>query len=147
MPSPPRSLLDRLKFVEDHIIHLEKQFPPWAALHFNQPHRGVRRDNRLRLYMKTDDACLSDQWPPPPRATPIIVPPQMRSSAPSDTPTQSHASIPSAVDAEETKSKGKGKANAKNKSSLHRAVMERLEVQKAMNDLADVRTEDHNGQK
>jgi hypothetical protein len=41
VPSPPKSLLDRLKFLEDHIIRLEKDYPPWAALHFNQPHRGV----------------------------------------------------------------------------------------------------------
>lgn len=42
VPSPPRSLLDRLKFIEDHLVRLEKDYPPWAALHFNQPHRGVR---------------------------------------------------------------------------------------------------------
>lgn len=42
VPSPPQSLLDRLKFLEDHIIKLEKENPPWAALHFNQPNRGVR---------------------------------------------------------------------------------------------------------
>lgn len=41
VPSPPRSLLDRLRFVEDHLIHLEKEYPPWAALHFTQPRRGV----------------------------------------------------------------------------------------------------------
>ena len=33
-------------------------------------------------------------------------------------------------------SKGKGKQGPKTKSSLHRAVMEKLEVQKAMSDLA-----------
>ncbi|KAJ7091120.1 hypothetical protein C8R44DRAFT_891528 [Mycena epipterygia] len=52
------------KFLEDHIIRLEKDYPPWAALHFNQPNRG---------------------WPPPPRATPIIVPPHLRSSVSSTT--------------------------------------------------------------
>lgn len=41
VPSPPRSLLDRLKFLEDHLVQLEKEYPPWAALHFNQPNRGV----------------------------------------------------------------------------------------------------------
>ncbi len=41
VPSPPRSLLDRLKFLEDHLVHLEREYPPWAALHFNQPRRGV----------------------------------------------------------------------------------------------------------
>ncbi|KAF7376430.1 hypothetical protein MSAN_00058600 [Mycena sanguinolenta] len=54
VPAPPDSLLSRLQFLEEHIIRLEKDYPPWAALHFNQPNRG---------------------WPPPPRATPIIVPP------------------------------------------------------------------------
>lgn len=41
VPSPPRLLLDRIKFLEDHIIGLERDYPPWAALHFNQPRRGV----------------------------------------------------------------------------------------------------------
>ncbi|KAI0000477.1 hypothetical protein BJV77DRAFT_390513 [Russula vinacea] len=39
VPSPPASLLHRIKFVEDHIIQLEREYPPWAALHFNQPRR------------------------------------------------------------------------------------------------------------
>ena len=41
MPAPPRTLLARLQFLEDHIIRMEKEYPPWAALHFNQPNRGV----------------------------------------------------------------------------------------------------------
>ncbi|KAH9956879.1 hypothetical protein BC827DRAFT_1228696 [Russula dissimulans] len=41
VPSPPASLLHRIKFIEDHIIQLEREYPPWAALHFNQPRRGV----------------------------------------------------------------------------------------------------------
>lgn len=41
VPSPPQLLLDRIKFLEDHIMLLEKEYPPWAALHFNQPRRGV----------------------------------------------------------------------------------------------------------
>ncbi|KAN0105365.1 hypothetical protein V8E52_011124 [Russula decolorans] len=53
VPSPPASLVHRIKFVEDHIIQLEREYPPWAALHFNQPRRG---------------------WPPPPRPRPVIVP-------------------------------------------------------------------------
>lgn len=28
--------------MEDHIIKLERENPPWAALYFNQPNRGVR---------------------------------------------------------------------------------------------------------
>ena len=41
VPSPPHTLLSRIKFIEDHIIWLEKHYPAWAALHLNQPNRGV----------------------------------------------------------------------------------------------------------
>ncbi|KAN0107307.1 hypothetical protein V8E52_010243, partial [Russula decolorans] len=41
VPPPPASLIHRIKFVEDHILQLERKYPPWAALHFNQPRRGV----------------------------------------------------------------------------------------------------------
>ncbi|KAH9892662.1 hypothetical protein C8Q73DRAFT_67620 [Cubamyces lactineus] len=123
VPSPPRSLLDRLKFLEEHIIHLEKEYPPWAALHFNQPSRG---------------------WPPPPRPTPVVVPSHLTASTDrhpmqqtvADTPAST--SIPTATatssEAPEGASKGKTKPGRNTKSSLHRAVMERLEVQKAIND-------------
>ncbi|KAI0310841.1 hypothetical protein OF83DRAFT_1178151 [Amylostereum chailletii] len=110
VPSPPVSLAVRLKFLEDHIINLEREYPPWAALHFNQPRRG---------------------WPPPPRPTPIIVASHLTSSAPKD-PGDSNQKMedgPSAIPVD-----GKGKARS-SKSSLHRAVLERLEVQRAMNDL------------
>jgi hypothetical protein len=49
VPSPPRLLLDRLKFLENHIVRLEKEYPPWAALHFNQPNRGVSLLIRMSL--------------------------------------------------------------------------------------------------
>lgn len=42
VPSPPQSLMDRIRFLEDHVVKLERDYPPWAALHFNQPNRGVR---------------------------------------------------------------------------------------------------------
>ncbi|KAL4078285.1 hypothetical protein V8B97DRAFT_2003522 [Scleroderma yunnanense] len=111
VPSPPRTLLARLQFLEDHIIQLEKEYPPWAALHFNQPHRG---------------------WPPPPRPTPIIVPSHLTARDTSVETVQVAPSTPSSLDSPMTTiAKGKGK----NKSSLHRAVMEKLEVQRAMSDL------------
>jgi hypothetical protein len=46
VPSPPESLLDRIRFLEDHIVRLERDYPPWAALHFNQPNRGVRFNSK-----------------------------------------------------------------------------------------------------
>ncbi|KAJ2920020.1 hypothetical protein MD484_g469, partial [Candolleomyces efflorescens] len=131
VPSPPRTLISRLKFLEEHIIKLEKEYPPWAALHFNQPNRG---------------------WPPPPRATPIIVPPNLRSKGdlePTSSNTPSGSGISTTKHAEESSTSGTtmAAANSKSatptptmskrnaKSSLHRAVMEKLQVQQALNDL------------
>ncbi|KAF8557680.1 hypothetical protein OG21DRAFT_1505177 [Imleria badia] len=115
VPAPPRTLLARLQFLEDHIIQLEKEYPPWAALHFNQPNRG---------------------WPPPPRQTPIIVPSHLTTKEASversTASTMAATPLGDADGSTSTPTKGKNQ----NKSSLHRAVMEKLEVQKAMNDLA-----------
>ncbi|KAI1795606.1 hypothetical protein LXA43DRAFT_728562 [Ganoderma leucocontextum] len=111
VPSPPRSLLDRLKYLENHIIHLEREYPPWAALHFNQPNRG---------------------WPPPPRATPIIVPSHLTSANKQPQQSSSDSHMIGIAEAGVVKLK----QARRTKSSLHRAVMEKLEVQKAMNDLA-----------
>jgi hypothetical protein len=120
VPSPPQSLLDRLRFLEDHIIRLEKEYPPWAALHFNQPYRG---------------------WPPPPRPAPIIVPSHLTStsSAPQMLIAEIFKPSTSAQSSQSTGTRGKGKNS---KSSLHRAVLERLEVQKAMSDLVTHRSND-----
>ncbi|KAF8149499.1 hypothetical protein B0H34DRAFT_734020 [Crassisporium funariophilum] len=111
-------------------------------------------------------------WPPPPRATPVIVPPHLRGTATSlnssaipSTSTTLQTASSSYTAAQATPSVGtpaatlnastpgastsltatigasggaagaKGKGKQKNRSSLHRAVMERLEVQKAMSDL------------
>lgn len=114
VPAPPRTLLSRLRLLEDHLMQLEKDYPPWAALHFNQPNRG---------------------WPPPPRQTPIIVPSHITTTKESktDTPQQE---LPSSSPTDEMP---RTKMKNKNKSSLHRAVMEKLEIQKAMSDLAGVR--------
>ncbi|KAK1230249.1 hypothetical protein PQX77_006678 [Marasmius sp. AFHP31] len=108
VPSPPLDLLDRLKFLEDHIIQLEKDYPPWAALHFNQPNRS---------------------WPPPPPSTPIIVPPHLtRDTSKKVTDEKSIGQAGSTPAAQP-----KGRKD----SSLHRAVLERLEVKNAKNVLAN----------
>ncbi|OAX41126.1 hypothetical protein K503DRAFT_767930 [Rhizopogon vinicolor AM-OR11-026] len=117
VPAPPRTLMSRLRLLEDHIMKLEMDYPPWAALHFNQPNRG---------------------WPPPPRHTPIIVPSHITTvtNEPMTDAPQQEISSSSYTPSEETPHP---KAKNKNKSSLHRAVMEKLEIQKAMSDLAGVR--------
>ncbi|KAN0132028.1 hypothetical protein V8E53_010065, partial [Lactarius tabidus] len=75
VPSPPASLLHRIKCVEDHIVQLERDYPPWAALHFNQPRRG---------------------WPPPPRPTPVIVPSHLTSNPAADSSSAAEGSTPPA---------------------------------------------------
>ncbi|KAJ3815700.1 hypothetical protein F5876DRAFT_71714 [Lentinula aff. lateritia] len=107
VPYAPQSLLDRLRFLEEHIIKLEKDYPPWAAIHFNQPSRN---------------------WPPPPKQMPIIVPTSMSRQPKLDAPSYS-ASIAGAA------SYAGGLTRVKN-SSLHRAVMEKLEVHNAKLDLS-----------
>ncbi|CAE6462538.1 unnamed protein product [Rhizoctonia solani] len=96
VPAPPADYMLRVKHIEDHIIRLEKEYPPWAALHFNQPNRG---------------------WPPPPRDSIIVIPPHLTSST-SFPP-------PSGPDT-------KGKHRAGKESSLLRAALDKLEVQKAL---------------
>ncbi|KAK0485345.1 hypothetical protein EDD18DRAFT_1293280 [Armillaria luteobubalina] len=104
VPSPPASLPARIQFLEQHIIRLEKEYPPWAALHFNQPRRNA-------------SLSLTRLWPPPSPSTPIIVP-HLWSREPPVASTGPQAA-----------------GGAKGKLSLTRAVMERLEVEKAMKDL------------
>ncbi|KAF5355463.1 hypothetical protein D9758_006321 [Tetrapyrgos nigripes] len=107
VPALPRSLLDRLKYLEEHIIRLEKEYPPWAALHFNQPNRG---------------------WPPP-KSTPIIVPSHLTDSKkePGSQNGSTAVTTPSG-----TAILPKGRKD----SSLHRAILEKLEIQNAKNDLS-----------
>ncbi|KAF8894351.1 hypothetical protein CPB84DRAFT_1782859 [Gymnopilus junonius] len=126
VPNPPRTLMARLKFLEDHVIKLEKEYPPWAALHFNQPHRG---------------------WPPPPRATPVIVPPHLRTVASSSSAPSTANSNPASTNVTPTSNTPASSVTGltavtstnvrprKAGSSLHKAVLERLEVQRAMNEM------------
>ena len=79
---------------------------------------------------------IQSQWPPPPRATPIIIPSHLTSTAHKQPQATVDSQVASVETAEAGYNDGKGKIGRRTKSSLHRAVMEKLEVQKAMNDLA-----------
>ncbi|KAG9099213.1 hypothetical protein FS749_001780, partial [Ceratobasidium sp. UAMH 11750] len=61
-------------------------------------------------------------WPPPPRESIIVIPPHLTTST---RPTQPADPTPD----EDTR---KGKARAKQESSLLRAALDKLEVQKAL---------------
>ncbi|KZT54577.1 hypothetical protein CALCODRAFT_380503 [Calocera cornea HHB12733] len=114
VPAPPEDLFYRVKALEDHLVKLEKDYPPWSALHFNQPQRV---------------------WPPAPRTTPIIIPTHLTALA-DDQPLSKDAASTEAVAAIQEKPK-KAKAS-RTESSLRRAVMEKLEVQKALNELKGI---------
>jgi hypothetical protein len=138
VPSPPASLLHRIKFIEDHVVQLEREYPPWAALHFNQPRRGVSFTSYLiciRLFINGHY-----QWPPPPRPTPVIVPSHLTSNPTADPLPGSSSVAESSISPAPTTYSGKAVTEVRTKgrasrSSLHRAVLEKLEVQRAIEDL------------
>jgi len=142
VPSLPTLLLDKLKCLEEHIVRLEKDYPPWAALHFSQPKSAsisIFSSSFLFIYI------LSFQWPPPPRLTPIIVPPQMRfcsttSNSGQGSSTTGEVSVKTQNGAVGSGSGSGMKVKTKTTSSLHRAVLEKLEVQQAMQDLGSPRS-------
>jgi hypothetical protein len=129
-------LVDRLALLEDHLAQLERAYPPWAALHFRQPRRGVR----LVACDRVGCADLRRQWPPAPRATPILV--DARTTALDDTAAAAGAPEGAAGSHDAAArtgpdSKGKGKGKGRKATSLHRAIMEKLEVQKVKEELAE----------
>ncbi|RCH91654.1 hypothetical protein CU098_007007 [Rhizopus stolonifer] len=52
---PPFSLFERIKILENTLMDIERRYPKWAAVHFNQPNRA---------------------FPPPPPVTYITRPPE-----------------------------------------------------------------------
>ncbi|KAF9520404.1 hypothetical protein BS47DRAFT_1336061 [Hydnum rufescens UP504] len=128
VPGPPEDIRLRLKSIEEHIIRLEREYPPWAAFHFNQPRRTASH---------------------PIQPTPIVIPAHLttpidpvppRSSEPQFSTASAGASLlsaplgsragPSTGASSSRTAKGKERASGKPLSSLHRAVMEKLEIMK-----------------
>ncbi|CAI2177586.1 19780_t:CDS:2 [Funneliformis geosporum] len=137
--SIPFSVYERLKVLENKIMQLERDYPPWSAIHFNQPNR---------------------QFPPPPPVTTVrrnsnneiitsvVQTPGNNTSVSTVTPTFSAAPTISAsllVDAKRSPSgftptnlfgsKGsrtprpiKPKGRGRGQSSLTRSVMEQLKL-------------------
>ena len=136
-------MLDRVRFLEDHIVRLERDYPPWAALHFNQPNRGVRINALILCLSIGNPNGRLLQWPPPPRATPLIVPSHLTSTfelpleeieenrVPGMTNTTSVwlGDRPRPGSSRGSTTKPRGKVTS---SSLYRAVMQKLEVKKAL---------------
>jgi hypothetical protein len=80
------------------------------------------------------------QWPPPPRPTPVIVPSHLTSKPAADSPPAPSNDTESSIPPVPTIYSGKAVTEVRTKgrassSSLHRAVLEKLEVQRAIEDL------------
>lgn len=95
----------------------------------------------LKKFFTQLNQYFTTQWPPPPRATPVIVPPQLRNTSFIAPPSSSmNLDTPSATQASNIPSQPGGvlaggkprKAN----SSLHKAVLDRLEVQRAISEMS-----------
>ncbi|EPQ57093.1 hypothetical protein GLOTRDRAFT_115159 [Gloeophyllum trabeum ATCC 11539] len=130
VPAIPHSFLDRIRFLEDHIIRLEKEYPPWAALHFNQPHRGVSRSpigsivhGRVIIHQNVVAPTTSAHT-------------DYRAFTPDKEGRDASASSFVRSGGQPISCSGEGEGESLCDSSLLKAVMEKLEVQKAKDDLA-----------
>ena len=80
------------------------------------------------------------QWPPPPRPTPVIVPSHLTSNPAADSPPAASNGTESSISPVPTIYSGKAVTEVRTKgrasrSSLHRAVLEKLEVQRAIEEI------------
>ncbi len=80
------------------------------------------------------------QWPPPPRPTPVIVPSHLTANPATDSTRASSSAAETSISPVPTTYSGKAVTEVRTKgrasrSSLHRAVLEKLEVQRAIEDL------------
>jgi hypothetical protein len=127
VPGIPHDFSDRLKRLEDHIISIEKEYPPWAALHFDQPGRNVSKPS-LSTYVVID--C--SQWPPAPKATPIIVPRHLIKSSVTENKDTNAPSVGHVSASVPVKKAIGGQKLRNTTSSLSKAVLERYQVQQAL---------------
>ncbi|KAI8394160.1 uncharacterized protein BYT42DRAFT_553581 [Radiomyces spectabilis] len=115
--TPPFSVFERIKILEDILVEIERQYPTWAAVHFNQPHRKFPPPPPLTLITRTTSSTsdsISTSAEPKPSA--II-------DNPSYTATQMMS--PATTSQPRTRINTTGRAN----SSLTRAVIEQLNRQ------------------
>ncbi|KAF8313071.1 glycoside hydrolase [Clavulina sp. PMI_390] len=106
VPAPPEDVRLRLQSIEEHIMKLERKYPPWASLHFNQPN-SITTEQAQSIAHK------------------IIIPSHLTISD-----DQSHLKIsrPASLDPlTDSKPPTKGR-----KSTLLRAVMDKAEVARAL---------------
>ncbi|SAM07941.1 hypothetical protein [Absidia glauca] len=113
----PFTWMERISILETTLMDIEKKYPTWAAVHFNQPNRT---------------------YPPPPPVTLITRP--LPSPSPSPSPSaKSTNDKPASVDflssqiiPQEQQSNPTLKLVGRSKSSLTRAVLEQLERRKQL---------------
>ncbi|GAO50609.1 hypothetical protein SAICODRAFT_31117 [Saitoella complicata NRRL Y-17804] len=60
-PRPPATLEGRIGAVEKHILRLERDHPPWAALHFRQPGREDKECEATVVKVRFEDAVSREE--------------------------------------------------------------------------------------
>lgn len=111
----PFTWMERISILETTLMDIEKKYPTWASVHFNQPNRT---------------------YPPPPPVTLISRPlpsplPSPSAKSTNDKPA-SHDFVSSQIIPQEQHSNSTLKLVGRSKSSLTRAVLEQLERRKQL---------------
>ncbi|KAJ2020292.1 hypothetical protein GGI09_007394 [Coemansia sp. S100] len=70
----PTSIYNKVAALEDHIMMLEREFPPWSAEHFNQPGRNYTHPPPATVYRILPGSATVAETPATP-ATPTTSPP------------------------------------------------------------------------
>lgn len=57
---PPFSLFERIKILENTLMEIERQYPTWAAVHFNQPNRNFPPPPPIRYISRPNSNTTED---------------------------------------------------------------------------------------
>ncbi|RIA89302.1 hypothetical protein C1645_738746 [Glomus cerebriforme] len=122
----PLSVYERLKVLEDKIIQLERDYPPWSAIHFNQPNRQFPHPVTTVAQTPVNNPSTSVVTPTysvtPMMPTGSLV--DVKRSSPSFASTNLFNSKNLRIAPRPIKPKGRGRGQ----SSLTRSVMEQLKL-------------------
>lgn len=108
---PPFTIFERIKILENTLIEMERQYPTWAAVHFNQPNRTLPPPPVTYITRPNTTVENDDIIPDQDHHDATYVSTQITSVAPQQRMLKAH-----------------GRAN----SSLTRAVIDQLNRQKQM---------------
>ncbi|GBB98026.1 hypothetical protein RclHR1_03120011 [Rhizophagus clarus] len=136
----PLSVYERLKALEDKIMQLERDYPTWSAIHFNQPNRQYSTPVTTMAQKSINNSPSSVVTPTLSVTSTIQTSPSVdfKRSSPSLISTNLFSSKNPRIAPRPIKPKGRGRGQ----SSLTRSVMEQL---KLINRTDNEKQNDNNG--